>query len=156
MVAERIPAGFPVERHGDLTRKAETDARIIWFSTGEAPDPSMREPRSRHNGKPRRLSQAGPLRLPCEADCKLPRRAIDLVREFISGLSSRPSQARLKRPQLLLRSSPTCCCAQAPVQTVGSPNPSVPSPGVGRSIMVCGELLWKPLIGDRVLLGQSA
>ena len=33
MVAERIPAGFPVERHGDLTRKAETDARIIWFST---------------------------------------------------------------------------------------------------------------------------
>ena len=28
--------------------------------------------------------------------------------------------------------------------------------GVGRSIMVCGELLWKPLIGDRVLLGQSA
>ena len=28
--------------------------------------------------------------------------------------------------------------------------------GAGYSIMVCGELIWKPLIGDRVLLGQSA
>ena len=27
--------------------------------------------------------------------------------------------------------------------------------GAGYSIMVCGELIWKPLIGDRVLLGQS-
>ena len=31
----------PSERHADLTRKAETDAVVIQFSTGEAPDPFM-------------------------------------------------------------------------------------------------------------------